>query len=403
MLRAAALAMVLLAVPAVATTRVGVLPFAPLAGDVPQGAGEKGADILAKELKNQADFEVVPREEAAAQDGAAAISQARQKVTDARAAVTKHQGMAALAAYQAALAGFAKGIQDLESFDDFVAAEAEMGTLLYRMGRDDEGQKAILDSLRLSANQPSKAFGSSPAFAATLEGLQKQLSHLGKGSVRVESTPSGADVFVDGQSAGKAPVLLRDLPAGKHYLRALLPSGEKWGLVVDVAPSSEPHVRAQTGGAGPGGEVDGQLAENSLQPTILPALKKAASASKLGLVIFGALHRTINGLALDAFVYSADKGSVARLSRVKFDAEMLEAGLQMDKIVAEVQHASGGSVTLPSKASPDLTAERELATEFHFGGTPDAPIEQPVTANPEEQAPAGSRVIRKQQDPQDAE
>src|SRR5579872_182525 len=55
------------AAPALAfgASRIGVIPFAPLAGDVPQGAGERGADILQKELKNQSDFEVIARQETA--------------------------------------------------------------------------------------------------------------------------------------------------------------------------------------------------------------------------------------------------------------------------------------------------------------------------------------------------
>ena len=394
-------ALLLTGAPALAAVRIGILPFAPLAGDVPQGAGEKGADILGQELKNQSDFEVVPHEEPASNESATSISLARKHVSDARAALAKHQANAALGLYQTALTDFANGIRDLDSFEERIAAEAEMGTVLYRLGRDEDGQHAISEALRLSANQPSKAFATSPTFLPVLEGLQKQVSQLGKGSVRVESTPSGADVYVDGQSAGKAPVVLRDLPAGKHYLRALLPSGEKWGAVVDVPARGEPHVRAQTGGSGPSGEVASQLAENNLQASILTALKKTAGADKLSLVVFGALHRTLNGLALDAFLYDVDKGSVSRLKRV--------AWLQMDKIVAEVQqqvqqHGGGAALSLPGKAAPDLTAERELATEFHFGGTPDAPSEQPAasTTSPSEDQPENnSRVIRKT--PQDSE
>ncbi len=390
---------------ALAAARIGVVPFAPLAGDVPQGAGEKGADILAKELKNQADFDVVPRAEAASQDGAAAISQARQKVAEARAALAKHQGTAAVAAYEAALAGFAKGTSELDSFEEFIAAEAELGTVLYRLGRDDEGQAALLDAARLSAGVPLKAAAASPTYAAALEALQKEAGKLGKGSIRVESTPSGADLYVDGQAAGKAPVLLRALPAGKHYVRALLPSGERWGAIVDVTPKGEGQLRAQTGGGGPGGDVAAQLAENSLQPGVVASLQKVAAAQKLAYVVLGALHRTLNGLALDAFLFSAERGTLSRLKRVAFDAELLEAGLQMDKIVAELQQrltAGPEILALPAKVALDLAAERELATEYHFGGTPDAPLDTPAAASSDEPNPEGGRrVIHKT--PQDAD
>jgi len=38
----------------------------------------------------------------------------------------------------------------------------------------------------------------------------------GGGTVEFIVSPSGADVFIDGQSAGKAPIRLQDLPPGEH-------------------------------------------------------------------------------------------------------------------------------------------------------------------------------------------
>lgn len=390
------------------TERIGVLPFAPLSGDVPAGAGDKGAEILQKALKTQSEFEVVPRQDTAVAAGAPLLSQARQKLAEARAAVAAHRGSVAATAYRAALSADALAVATLDSFDEVIDANAELGTLLYRMGQDDEGQRAIFEALRLAAGQPLKVLAGSPTFAATAEALQKRVAQLGKGSVRVESTPTGADVYVDGQAAGKAPVLLRDLPAGRHYLRALLPSGDTWGAVVEVAPKSEPHLRAQSGAAGPSGEVGGQLAENNLQPSVLAALKKAAAEQKVAFLVLGALHRTLNGLALDPFLYDQARGKVTRLKRVAFDAELLEAGLQMDKVVAEIQKQVGGDappLPLPAKAAPDLAAERELATEFHFGGTPDAPLDGAPAAAPgagdEATQESGRRVITKE--PRDSE
>lgn len=388
---------------ALAAVRLGVIPFAPLAGDVPQGAGEKGAEILEKELKNQADFEVVPRTSSTSNAGAAAVTAARAKLAEARGLVAQHQGKAAVAAYQAALLEDGKGLSELDSFDEVITAEAELGMLFYRLGKDDDGHRALLEAERLSANQPLGALATAPTFAPQAEALQKQVAQAGKGSCRLDSTPEGADAYVDGQPAGRTPVLLRDLPEGRHYLRARLPSGEKWGAVVEIAARSEPHLRAQSGAEGPSADVSGSLSENNLLPAVTAALKKAAEAQHVAFLAFGALHRTVNGLALDPFLYSVERGKISRLKRVAFDAELLEAGLQMDKVVSEIQQHLAGDpspLVLPAKVAPDLAAERELATEFHFGGVPDTLLDQPPAQNdapPEE----GHRVIRKH--PSDAD
>jgi hypothetical protein len=46
-----------------------------------------------------------------------------------------------------------------------------------------------------------------------------------------------------------------------------------------------------------------------------------------------------------------------------------------------------------------MAAERELATEYHFGGVPDATGDQPAGGgeNPDEES--GHRVIRKHNEP----
>jgi hypothetical protein len=387
---------------ALAAARIGVMPFAPLAGDVPQGAGERGADILQKELKNQSDFEVIPRQEVASNTAAKALSLANTKLQEARTLVGQHKAAAAVKAYQAALDAFGKGAAELENFEDVLAADQELATLLYRDGKDDDAAKVVVDAMRLSAGQSLRTLAASPTFATIMEGLDKKATTMPKGACRVDSVPQGADVYVDGQAAGKTPVLLKDLPAGKHYVRALLPSGEKWGELVDVPGKGEVRVRAHSGAEGPVAEVSAQLVENQLQQTALPALKQAAATQKVAFLAFGVLHRTPNGLALDPFLYSAERGTVSRLQRVGFDAEMLEAGLEMDKVVADIQKKLGGDptpVSLPSKVALDMGRERDLATEYHFGGVPDATIDQPAGGAAESDEESGHRVIHKHNNP----
>ncbi len=387
---------------AFAASRIGVMPFAPLAGDVPQGAGDKGADILQKEHKNQSDFEVIARLDTSSNVAANALTTARSKLAEARGLVGQHKAGAAAKAYRAALDGYARGIGELESFEEVIAADSELAVLQYRMGKDDDAAKTVIDALRLSAGSPLKALAGSPTFAPVLEGLEKKETVLPKGSCRVDSIPQGADVYVDGQSAGKTPVLIRDLPSGKHWVRALLPSGEKWGEVVDVPARAETHLRAHSGAEGAIADISAQLAENLLKPTVVPALKQAAAAQKVAFLAFGVLHRTANGLALDPFLYSAERGTVSKLKRVAFDAEMLEAGLEMDKVVADIQQRLSGDptpLTLPAKVAFDQAPPHELATEYHFGGVPDATPDQPAGGGENPDDEAGHRVIRKHNTP----
>ncbi|HUB06085.1 MAG TPA: PEGA domain-containing protein [Myxococcales bacterium] len=371
---------------ALAATRIAVLTFAPLSGDLPNGAGDKAADLLATELKSVSQLEVVPRPrkvEGLARDR---LKAAKAQLAAARDALTKRHPKDAQTAYETALIGFRQALPALDDFQDLIDCTAELGALEFRRGNDDAGRAHLLEAMRLASGKPLAIVAQAPSFAPVADALAKSVATLPKGSIRVDSTPEGAEVYVDGQDAGKAPVLIRDLPAGPQYLRAVLPSGELWGAVADVAPSDVPqHLRAQSGAEGPAAEINAQLAENRIDPGAATAASQAAKASEAALVVFGALHRTPDGLALDAFLYDTGKKQISRLARVAFDNEMLDAGLQMDKLVSEIQTrlgTPGSELRLPARVAEDRVAEGTLASEYRFGGAgandlSDAPPPQP--------------------------
>jgi len=83
----AAAALLVSAAPSQAANRIEVLTFAPLSGDLPQGAGDKGADILTVELKGQSEFEAIPRQKGSKSAGVEALALGRKKAAEARKAL----------------------------------------------------------------------------------------------------------------------------------------------------------------------------------------------------------------------------------------------------------------------------------------------------------------------------
>jgi len=366
-----------------AASRIEVLTFAPLSGDLPQGAGEKAADILTVELKGQSEFEVIPRQKGSKGAGVEALALARKRAAEARKALDQRKPAEAQKAFEESQQAYMKGLGELSNFDELVNLTAELSTLLYRRGKDEQAAQVMTDALRVSVGRPPKILTQSPTYAPVAEALIKKVAALPKGSIRLDSTPEGAHVFIDGQDSGNAPVLLKALPEGRHFLRAILPSGETWGESVVVSSKGEtPHLRAQSGAEGPAAEVAAQLAENRLDPSILNSLNQVSQRENAALLAFGALIRTIDGIALDPFLYNAKTNKISRLKRVAFDQEMLDAGLQMDKVVSEIQARLKGDphpVDLPSKVSPDLVPTKELPTEYLLGGPPpEVSPDQPV-------------------------
>ena len=68
---------------------------------------------------------------------------------------------------------------------------------------------------------------------------------LFRGSLVVNSRPSGARVFVNGRSVGETPLVLRNQPAGSRAIRVALDGYESWSTAVRVVADTETRLRAE--------------------------------------------------------------------------------------------------------------------------------------------------------------
>jgi hypothetical protein len=68
---------------------------------------------------------------------------------------------------------------------------------------------------------------------------------LFRGSLVVNSRPSGARVFLNGRSVGRTPLVLRNQPAGSRAVRVDLDGYEPWSSAVQVVADTETRLRAE--------------------------------------------------------------------------------------------------------------------------------------------------------------
>jgi hypothetical protein len=79
--------------------------------------------------------------------------------------------------------------------------------------------------------------------AATAPGATRRPQF--RGSLVVNSRPSGARVFVNGRSVGQTPLVLRNQPAGSRAIRVALDGYEPWSTAVQVVADTETRLRAE--------------------------------------------------------------------------------------------------------------------------------------------------------------
>lgn len=78
-----------------------------------------------------------------------------------------------------------------------------------------------------------------PGWRETVARARQWLSEAPPGTLRVDSVPPGAEVFIDGRRAGPTPRLLANLTAGPHYLTLQLPGYRRSVTRVEAPPGRE--------------------------------------------------------------------------------------------------------------------------------------------------------------------
>jgi hypothetical protein len=68
---------------------------------------------------------------------------------------------------------------------------------------------------------------------------------LFRGSLIVNSRPTGARVFLNGRSVGTTPLVLKNQAAGSRAVRVALDGYESWSSAVQVVANTETRLRAE--------------------------------------------------------------------------------------------------------------------------------------------------------------
>ena len=93
------------------------------------------------------------------------------------------------------------------------------------------------------ANTPVVQIADSRTAAVTARAAARRPQF--RGSLVVNSRPSGARVFLNGRSVGRTPLVLKNQPAGSRAVRVDLDGYEPWSSAVQVVADTETRLRAE--------------------------------------------------------------------------------------------------------------------------------------------------------------
>lgn len=348
--------------------RVVVVPFAPLTGDVPVRSGAKAAGMLETELKNAQGVSLIASEQGTGiLPAQAALSEARGLVETATKSRSGKRFGEAEQTLTKALASYAAAAPALEDVAEVADAWNLLAAVQYQTGKDEAAKASLAQALALAPNRQFPLAATSPRFARVVESQRQAVAAAGKGSLTVESIPSGAQVSVDGNVYGTTPLELKEVPAGKHLWRVRLPTGEEVGGQVEIAAGKQAKVQGATTITDASSRLISALAQNKLDASTVAAAKEYGAAQKADAVFFGGLSRDGKALAWDGFVLDVKAGSVQRLPRTTFDEDLLSAGQQFLQLASAygAGKAPGEVAKVPGAVAPGrLAAARTTQATF---------------------------------------
>lgn len=344
--------------------KVTVLPFAALSGDVPQRAGQKAASMLSNELKNLDTVQLVaakPSEKGGSEKLQEALAHARSLVEEAKAERQKRKFKVAQETLEKAIAEYksnAAGITDVAELSD---AYALLSAVLYNTGQDEAGQQALTTAVSFAPSRELPLAQTSQLYSRVVLDTRKAVQLSQKGTLLVESTPSGAAVSVDGVNLGNSPLEVKDVPPGMHVWRVSLPSGELVGGTADVVAGKQTKVSGEASGMDPESRALSALSQNKIDENTLKSIADLGRAADAETVLFGGLTRDGKSLSLDGFVYSIPANELRRLPKMTFDTELLSAGMEFYNLAGELskQAMKVGSVT---KAPTQVSSTAVMGT-----------------------------------------
>ena len=385
-LRAGALALTLVT-PVLANAeavKVVVVPYAPLYDSIPRATGEQIAQTLEEGLRPSADVRLVqvPAEGAktaagskfATPEQAQAVAAAKADLDKGRDHLAKRRMKPALDAFTRAIDGMENNSRALEDVEPLVEAYLKKAVAQFRMGLEDDASKGTLPkairlqpSLRLQASEEYDQ-----VFVDLFDRVRAGMANDGAGSLRVDTTPPGAGVWVDGRDAMTSPVMVTGLLPGVHYVKIKLPSTEPYVERVEIRKDELFRISPDEGGSQQGlvaGLVT-LLSRNELGADARTQIDAVAKKTGAQVVVVGGAYAKGASMGLATYAYDVAKGTFTQLQSLTLDRDMLGAAIEINKVANEIVgklSSAGESVAVPRPIADDAKAGAEKIHEVDFG------------------------------------
>jgi hypothetical protein len=154
-----------------------------------------------------------------------------------------HKDRDAERALKSALADYRRAAAALKDCSGLCQATALMAASLERRGDVEGARAALLDLLALEPNKPLQGARYRPSLVKLREAVLQSREASMRGSLVLDTSPEGAQVFVDGAQVGSTPYQNAALTYGRHFVRVERAGYATQGRFVDIHGDEEVRLR----------------------------------------------------------------------------------------------------------------------------------------------------------------
>lgn len=353
-----------------ASPKLLALPYQPLQPDLPDTLSEQTTGVIVREIRHggidvaRAEFTpTTSRRRRGGRSASAASTRAAQLLKGGRADLAEGNLRRAIKRLRRAASTLEEAAPAGADLSLLPQIWLELAVASFRDGEEAEADTALARAAYFDPERRLSESDYPPVFVREYE--QAREAVLSRDRARVEIiAPGDARVWLDGRSAGRAPLVLTKVLPGTHWIRIEGPFGTR-SRTVRVDSGAELAVEFAGGDEGPGalaGLRKGQLGARGLND--LRARGRAAGADW---VLVGVIRGTSTAYEIHSALVHVATGELGQVTEVEFDLDFLSAEIEVYKLAADVQEQlRAGALRAPVREEswipvPKLLERRRVA------------------------------------------
>lgn len=351
--------------------KVGVVPFLPV-GNADLALAEAVTRKISAELASDTLSVVsVPlasssakakRAQATAADAAEAeVKKGKERVQQGRALIDKLNFGRATQSFQRALRSFEAGASALVDIDAVYEAWLGLSEVYARRGESEKQAEALSQAIRLDPERELDPSRFPAMFIRSHAELRSELMKEGTAALFIDATGAEGEVRLDGRVLGTAPLRVRGLLPGRHYVRVFREGRGVFGAVVEVAAGDELTLSPGFTRQEASGAAD-LLADNQLTAEAVAEIGQAGRKAGVDVVLLGVVGRSDFAVPTAIVALDLRSGASLRVRPMQFDGDLLNLSIELLQVKEAIERVSAGAGdAAPSWDEPLLPRVRTSA------------------------------------------